>query len=190
MIAFPERLALKLVIGLAAALMLALLIGDRNRWKSKASHYSGLLAAERGAHSATVAGYRAAAGQARAADAANEARVKASQAAINERTANDYESRIAAARAYSDRLRRQARANADSGAGRAAPMPRLSAAAGVTAEAAGENRLSRAERLLATEQAIQLDELIRWVRRQHAVPASGGRAQGESGTGPNALVEP
>lgn len=53
----------------------------------------------------TVANYRAAAGEARASDQANAQRVAAEQAAINERTSNDYESRLAAARSLVRRLR-------------------------------------------------------------------------------------
>ena len=54
-------------------------------------------------------------------------------------------------------------------AGRAAPVPGLPAAAGGAAQAAGEDGLSAADALTATEQAIQLDELIKWVRQQHDV---------------------
>lgn len=173
MIPALDRLSLKLVIAIAAALMLALLVNDRNRWKAKTAHYSDLLAGERAAHGATVANYRAAAEQARRADASNAARVKAEQAAINERTANDYETRIAAARARADSLRRQSRAGTGAGGGGAAPVPGLSAATEGTAQAAGQDRLSQSERLIATEQAIQLDELVKWVKAQAAVPVNG-----------------
>ncbi|HET9460193.1 MAG TPA: hypothetical protein VFO51_09460 [Sphingomicrobium sp.] len=179
MIPALDRLSLKLIIGIVAALMLAMLVADRNRWKSKTAYCSDLLASARAAHAATVASYRAAAERARQADAANAARVKASQAAINERTANDYETRIAAARASAGRLRRQAGAGGDSGGGGTAPVPGLSVAAEGVAQGAGQDRLPPAEALIATEQAIQLDELIKWVRRQHAVSVdgvSGGQA--------------
>jgi hypothetical protein len=140
----PDRLALKLIIGIGCALLLALLVQDRNRWKAKTAHYAEQLAGERAAHAATIANYRAAADQARRADAANAARVKAEQAAINERSKHR-------------------------GGGRAAPLPGLSAAAGRAAEATGEDRLSDQERLIATEQAIQLDALIQWVIDQGQV---------------------
>jgi len=47
--------------------------------------------------------------------------------------------------------------------------------------------------LTATEQAIQLDELIKWVRRQHSVDPNGnaearppeGTAAGQRAAGPN-----
>jgi hypothetical protein len=163
-------------IAVTVVVLLALLIHDRNRWKAKTAHYSELLSAERATHAATVANYRAAAEQARQADAANAARVKGEQAAINERTAHDYQSRIAAARAAAERLRRHAGAQADPRDRGATPVPGLSAAAEGSAEGAGEDRLPEPDALIATEQAIQLDELIKWVRRQHAIDNSGGAA--------------
>ena len=174
MIAIPHSLALKLVAAIGCVLMLTLLIHDRNRWKAKTAHYAELLSGERAAHSATVANYRLAAEQARRSDAENAARVKAEQAAINERTAYDFTTRIAAARARAGELRRRARATeADPGGGGAAPVPGLSAPARGAAQAAGEDRLSQQDRLIATEQAIQLDELINWVRSQAKVDPTG-----------------
>ena len=70
------------------------------------------------------------------------------------------------ARAGAERLRVDPEVAADLGAGGSAPVPGLSAAAGRAAQAAGEDRLSAADSLTATEQAIQLDELIQWVRSQ------------------------
>ena len=164
----PNATMFKLVAGILFALALALLISDRNRWKATATLRQQQIAAEKAAHSATVAYYRIAADQARRADAANAERVRRDQAAINERTADDYEKRIADARARAGQLQRPQRsAAADSGAGRAAPMPALPAAAAGIAEGAGQDRLPDA--LIATEQAIQLDELIKWVKRQAAV---------------------
>jgi hypothetical protein len=51
-------------------------------------------------------------------------------------------------------------------------MPGVPVAAEGVAQAAGEDRLSVGDRQLATEQAIQLDELIKWVRRQARVDSS------------------
>jgi hypothetical protein len=174
MIPVPSTLALKLVAGACALLAVALLIHDRNRWKSVSALRQEQFAAERATHSATVAYYRAATERARREDTENLARVKAEQDAISERTLDDYENRIAAARAHAERLRRDAQSTAaHSGSGGAAPVPRLPAAAEGAAQAAGQDGLSYADRLIATEQAIQLDELIRWVRRQSLVSASG-----------------
>jgi hypothetical protein len=169
-----DRLALKLVIGLGCVLLLALLVQDRNRWKAKTAYFAQLLAGERAAHSATVANYRAAADQARRADAANIARVEATQAQINQRSKHDYQSRIAAARAAGQRLRGHQGAAADPGGGPAAPVPGLPAAAGRAAQDPGDHRLSDQERLTATEQAIQLDALIEWVVEQSRVRTGDG----------------
>jgi len=160
------------IAGLAASLCLALLLilqkGETRHWRKQSGQYEQLYANERTAFAGTVASYRAAADQARAADRANADRVAAEQTAINQRTANDYEARLADARARFERLRLEARGSAADPGGRGnAPVPDLSVAAGGTAEAPGENRLHDA--LTATEQAIQLDELIKWVRGQSAV---------------------
>ena len=164
---------MKLIIGVGCALLLALLAHDRNHWKVKTVHYAELLAAERVVHSATVANYRAAAERARAADAGNAARVKADQTSIDERTTHDLESRLAAARAAAQRLRPNPAATANPGGSGAAPVPGLPAAAQGTAQGASEDGLPQSDRLTATEQAIQLDELIKWVRAQAAVDISG-----------------
>ena len=174
MIPGAERLALKLVIGIGCVLLLTLLIQDRNHWKTKAARHAELLAGERAAHQATVANVRAAVERARIADAANAARVRAEQTAINERIRNDYESRLAAARAAAVRLRRPTEAaGASARGGGAAPVPGLSATSAGADQAAGEDRFPDADRLIATEQAIQLDELIKWVRAQAKVDTQG-----------------
>ncbi len=159
--------------GAMAVAALLWLIQSRDHWRNTACANEQLYLQEEAAHAATVANYRAAAEQARLADAANIARAKAEQAAINERTRNDFESRIASARASAERLREQAASAAtDSVPGRAAPMPGLPAAAGGAADAAGQDRLPQSDRLTATEQAIQLDELIKWVKAQAGVHAN------------------
>ena len=48
-------------------------------------------------------------------------------------------------------------------------MSGLATASGGSAQAPREDGLPVSDRELATEQAIQLDELIKWVRQQHAV---------------------
>ena len=171
MIGVPERLAMKLVIAVGCALLLVLLVHDRNRWKAKTSHYAELLAAERASHGATAANVRAATERARRADADNAARVRAEQADINERTQDEMDRRLAAARAAAERLRNDPGAAAHRGGGRATPLPSLSAAAGKADETAGQDGFP-GDSLLATEQAIQLDELIKWVRAQAQVEIS------------------
>lgn len=165
-------------IGLAAAAILAVMLGmariDARHWKKQSARFEQLYRAATAAHATSVAAMRAAREQARAADAANSARVRSAQSAINERTSNDFEVRLADARARAQRMRDRAVAADGSGGGRDAPMPGLSAAPARIAQAPGQNRLSRPalgtdDALVATEQAIQLDALIAWVRAQAAV---------------------
>jgi hypothetical protein len=163
------------ILGAAlAAAALLWLVQSRVHWRDTARANELRFQQEHAAHAATVANYRAAAEQARLDDAANFARVRADQAAISERTANDFETRIASARAAAWRLREQAAASAaDPGAGRGSPMPGVPTPAGGAAQAAGENGLPQSDKLVATEQAIQLDELIKWVRAQAEVDPDG-----------------
>ena len=161
------------IAGLAASICLALLLllqkAETHHWKKQSAQFEQLYHAGQAAFAQTIAGYRAAADAARTADRAAADRVRAEQAAINERTANDYETRLAAVRARADELRRDAQASADSGGRGTASVPALSPAASGSHEAAIESRLSGPDALIATEQAIQLDELIKWNRRQHSV---------------------
>jgi hypothetical protein len=138
-------------------------------WKKQSESYEQLYQQEQAAFATTVANARSAADQALAADEANADRVAAQQTAINERTANDFESRLAIARADAQRLRDEPEAAADPGARGNPPVPGLPAAAGEPAQAPGEDRLPQGDALTATEQAIQLDELIKWVKAQGAV---------------------
>jgi hypothetical protein len=159
-----------LVVGAALAILLVVQKGEARHWRKQSAGFEQLYRAEQAAFAVTVANYRAAAETARAADRANAARVAADQNAINERTAHDFEARLAAARTAAQRLRGEARgAPANPGAGRTALVPGLPAAPGRAAEAPSEDRLLSTDALTATEQAIQLDELIKWVRAQHDV---------------------
>ena len=162
------------IAGLAAALSLVALLllqkGETRHWRRQSGQFEQLYRGEQAAFAGTVANYRAASDAARAADKAAAERVRADQIQINERTQDAFQTRLADARAHADRLRLQAGAGStDPGTGRAATMPGLSAASGGIAQAAGENRLPDADSLVATEQAIQLDELIKWVKAQARV---------------------
>jgi hypothetical protein len=138
-------------------------------WKKQSEEFEQLYQQEQAALATTVASYRAAAVQARAEDQASAERVRVAQAAINQETTNAYEARLADARARADRVRLDTKAAADPRGGGTSPMPRLSAAARSPSQSAGEDRLPPADALTATEQAIQLDELVKWVRAQHKV---------------------
>ncbi|HEY8433280.1 MAG TPA: hypothetical protein VIK68_01570 [Sphingomicrobium sp.] len=165
-----------LAVGTALALLLIIQKGETRHWRKQAAQFEQLYSQERAALSTTVANYRAAAQQAQAADKANAERVTAEQRSISERTSNDYEARLAAARSLARRLREQsATAAADPRGSASAPVPGLSAATGRVDQAAGQDGLPQPDALTATEQAIQLDELIKWVRRQAIVNANASR---------------
>jgi nitrogen fixation-related uncharacterized protein len=165
-----------IAVGLALAILLVIQKVETAHWKKQSGQFEQLYHEQQSALATTASNYRAAADQAEAADRANAQRVAAEQQTINERTSDDYEARLAAARALAQRLRGQtASAAADSGSGRAAPVPTLPASSGGPAQAAGQDGLPLADGELATEQAIQLDELIEWVRRQHALDPNGQR---------------
>ena len=165
------------IAGIALALSLTILLvvqkGETRHWKKQSASFEQLYRGEQATLTGTVANYRVAADQARAADQANLARVTAQQRAISERTSNDFEARLAAARSIAQRLRGpDTGAPANPGAGRAAALPRLPASSGSAAQAAGEDELPQSDALTATEQAIQLDELIKWVRAQADIATS------------------
>jgi hypothetical protein len=174
-----------LMLGLLAAAHIFLIDPDlradraaaeRARDKAKAD-----LEDEQEAHAATVAGYRTAAEIARKRSEANVERVKAEQAAITEEIVNDYRTRIADARARAAALEQRLRAGtpgADPGRAGTTDVPRAGPAPGGADAAPAQDRLpasgglSLEDSLIATEQAIQLDELITWVEAQSSVSFS------------------
>ena len=156
-----------IAVGLALAILLVVQKGETRHWKKESASFEQRYRQDQAAFATTVANYRAAADQAHAADLAHAQRVSVEQRTINERTEHDFEARLAAARAAAQRLRQSPAAY--SGAGRDASMPILSVAPGGAAQAARQGQLPAPDALTATEQAIQLDELIRWVRAQAAV---------------------
>ncbi len=185
------------MIGIAAALLLASLFlvkaGEARHWRKQSARYEQLYLGEQGARAQTIANYRAAADAARKEDLANATRVAAEQRSISERTSHDLEARLADARARAQRLQLgQGTPAAAGGGGRAAAVPAARPAPGATGRSAQEDRfpldaksLSIEERLLATEQAIQLDELIKWVTGQAAVEARSEPSPSPSSRGPD-----
>jgi signal transduction histidine kinase len=162
------------IAGLAASLCLAALLfvqhGQTRHWRKQSANLEQLYRGERAAHLQTELNHRRAADAALAEDRAAAARVRAEQAQINQRISDDLQTRLAAARAYAEQLRRQAAATpGDSGRGAAAPVPAIPAAPRRADQAAGQGRLPVADGLIATEQAIQLDALIKWIEQQGKV---------------------
>jgi hypothetical protein len=181
------------IAGLIAGIgLLGLLIVqhvDALHWHSESHRFAKLYADEQLAFAQTTVAYREAADQARADDKANAERVAAQQSTINQESSNDYEKRVADARAAADRLRQELAASAaHPGAGGTAAVPGLPPAPGGPDQAAHQDQLSYA--LTATEQAIQLDELIKWVRKQAAVDPNGGSGQKLSSTSPGGANAP
>ncbi|MCA1199133.1 hypothetical protein K9B35_14240 [Sphingomonas sp. R647] len=140
------------------------------------------LADERTAHRITVANVRLAAAQAKIADAENAKRVIAEQSRINQEVSRDYQTRLAGVRARADALRLQLQRAAPTDPSSAADprMPAAGTAAGGPDGAAAQDRLPLAiglmdleDRLIATEQAMQLEALQAWVRAQAAIENNG-----------------
>ena len=165
------------IAGLAVSIVLALLLVtakvDARHWRKQSAQFEMLFRDEARANAATTANVRAATEQARQTDAANAERVAVAQAQINERTVNELEDRLAAARARARRMRVDPQAATDASGGTGPAVPGVPTAAPGADQAAGQSRLPVADRLIATEQAIQLDELIAWVRAQSAVEVEG-----------------
>ena len=170
----PRFLNLQGMLGIAASLLLLGLFlvkaGEARHWHKQSGRFEQLYLGEQSARAQTVANYRAAAETARKDDLANAGRVAAAQRTISERTTHDLETRLADARAHAQRLQlaQRAPATAQRG-GRAAPLPAAGPTPGASGGAAQEDGFSLEDRLTATEQAIQLDELIKWVRAQAGV---------------------
>ena len=165
-----------IAIGLVLAVLLVVERGETRHWQKQSGHFEQLYTSEQAALAGTVANYRAAAQQAQASDKANAERVATEQHSINERTKDDFQARLAAARSLAQRLRVEDAAAAADPRGRAgAAVPRLSAPAVGPAQAAGQDRLPLADGEIATEQAIQLDELIKWTKKQAAVDPNAPR---------------
>jgi len=170
----PRFLTIQGIAGLAVSACLGILLflqkAETRHWRRESGKFEQLYRGEQAAFATTVANYRTAAEHARAADRATATRVAAEQRAIFERTNDDFKVRVANARAVAQRLRLQTgAAAADPGDRGAAPVPGLPAAAGRPHQTAGQDGLSPDDRLTATEQAIQLDELIKWVEAQARV---------------------
>lgn len=164
-----------LCMGLGVALLVQHIVDHRHAAKltSQLTKSTKALTDTRAAFAQTVANYRGAAAKAEAEDKANADRVRAEQSKINQETSDAFETRLAAARATAERMRHDAQAAAYLGGGGTAPVPGVRSPAGGTSQAAGEDGFSLDDRLTATEQAIQLDELIKWVKRQAGIDVNG-----------------
>ena len=144
--------------------------------------------AEKKAHDQTIADFVEASHEAERRQAANVERVQAEQVDITERIEHDYETRVADLRARAGALAERLRnpATVDPGASGEAGLPGSGTTARGLAETAGDHRLSASgfacdpltleQRLIASEQAVQLDALISWNIEQAAVATSPAEA--------------
>lgn len=157
-------------IAVSAALAIILVIQkvETSHWRKQSDQFAHLYHDEQASFAATVSNYRAAAAAARSADETAARHLADEQRAINERTEHEFEARLADVRARAERLHFAA-AQADPSRGAATRMPGISDSSGGVDQATRENRLSPRDALTATEQAIQLDELIGWVKAQAAL---------------------
>lgn len=172
----PFGLNIQGIVGIAVSVVLATLlviekVGHADTRRDLVE-FTRLYGGEKSAHQRTQLNYREAAEKARAADAANAARVKAEQSAITQKREAEYEARIADARARAERLHRGSQAAANPGGPGAAGVSRPGATSGGPDGPPAEGGLSQSDALIATEQAIQLEELQRWVREQSRVEVS------------------
>ena len=157
-------------------------------WIQTAKAREGERDAERTAHAKTKADYRDAQVEAERQETARIERVRTQQKEITDAIESDYLARVADLGARADRLRAQLRPRTDIvGAPPGEQSAPLRDSAGRTDEAAGDSRLpagrgepvasqfgrtpeEQLERdIVATQQALQLDALIDWIRRQTAI---------------------
>lgn len=132
------------------------------------------IAAEITAHDATKAGYAAAQKDAAAKETRRLATVINRQKEISHAAIEDYRARLAGVRARAERLRGEpASQHAAARSGDAQPVPGVSAPSagpdGSAAEARLPSSLSLGDALIASETALRLDALQKWVREQAGV---------------------
>ena len=157
--------AIPIIVLLAANSILFLMLNgrtaDRDQWRDRA-------VAEEKAHQQSVANFRSATAEAQRQAQANVGRVKAEQAAINERTKNDYQARLADVDARYERVRLQLAARTDLRGSDPAPVS-IASDATCRAYAATDCDTLLARLMAAEKQAVQLVALQDWVKRQAAV---------------------
>jgi hypothetical protein len=158
------------------ATLLGLQIGKTHHEHTSAGAWEQKFNGEHSAFLQTIINYSHAVEQAREDDAANKARVEREAAAVSHERQTSYEARIADADARARRLQQQAdAAAAHQGGSGAAPVPGVPGAAGGADGSPGEDGLSRDDRLIATKQAIRLDELQKWISGVLGIDLSGSK---------------
>jgi hypothetical protein len=168
---FLKSLNAQGVVGLLVALVLSYFLytqwSEARHWKKQSARYETLYTRDHTAFGRTVLNYRAAAAKAEAADRANSARVKAQQDLNSQEQSDDYEARLAAARAEYQRLRGASSGNLSGPSG--AYLSSVSAPSSGSGAASGQDGLPLSDKYLCTAQSIQLDEIIKWANAQAAI---------------------
>lgn len=171
----------KLILVGAGVALLAIMLLIRTHQRDDARHQRDTARAETRAAIAEMHAFadrvRAATAQVQRTYAANALRVEREQNQISQEVSDAYQTRIADlnGRAAALRLRAGGAATADpggAGAGRNAGLPDAAGGAHATAAQNGlpaGGGLALEDAIVATEQAIQLDELQGWLRRQQAI---------------------
>ncbi len=164
----------KAACALAAAMLLGGLLGhawlDARKWHRSSDRFERLYRAEQSTRLAEAQAVRIASAQAAAADAVHARQVETLQNQISQRSDHDVQTRLADVRARYQRLHQGDRDAATAASRRTgAAVPGSGTSSHGAGQAADEAGLSGPDALIATEQAIQLDELIKWVRAQTAL---------------------
>lgn len=165
-------LAMKVAGGIVVALLvtIGLLSWQLSDTRGKLEDKRNELASEQAAHKQTATNFRLATAEAERRQAEKVARVEAEQKAITERTVDEYQDRIAAVRERYDRLVREAgKTGSNPRPAQGVQVPQASGASAGADGGAAQDRLPPADALIATEQALQLQALIQWVREQTGV---------------------
>jgi hypothetical protein len=151
------------IIGLGIALMLTR--STLANTKQDRDHWAGLFHQEKAAFAGTVANYRAAQKVAEDRDRAHAARVEADQRKVNQEKSHEYQARLDALRARFERVRHGEGGQADRGSAGTAGVPGVPGSSERFDGAAAPGDLQ----FNAEANAIQLEELQRWVREQAGI---------------------
>lgn len=162
----------QLIVGGIGVLILGVLLviqkGETRHWHKQSDQNLAAYNNEHAAFASTVANYKLAYAKAQEDDAKNLARVKAEQSTINERTVNDYQTRIAATRSQLISLRSKGNTTtANSGGSGTAAM------SNVPTPTCGTDAPTLDPVTRAFDCAIQLDELITSVDALSKVEVNG-----------------
>ena len=160
----------RLLLGLGGLLALALgvyvlaLKSELRHAGKERARYEELYRGATRARLLTIANYREASALASAAAMANKLKLEADGRRVAAQVGADYEKRIAGVRAVAGRMREDRAARSNSGSSPGAGLSGAGDAAARVDDPAKGAGLSFDQRLVATEQAIQLDALQQFVR--------------------------